>query len=211
MFPSKILYIDADVCLLSLIYATSTHKTYIIYVYIYMTVLFNPCVHIYIYYNYIIYYIIIYIYIIYFNIIYIIYFYIIYIYNYIYYYIYIYHNRFHLFSQPTLTMFFSSWKPGYPDFTRHPECMECDLARSEVVNQWKDPGRCWKAEATIFHGAFVVEKEWMNPLEPQTNNQLKMGWKWWFPTISYVKIGNLPIETGIYKWLFGVPGLSVSL
>ena len=26
-------------------------------------------------------------------------------------------------------------------------------------------------------------------------------------TISYVKIGNHPIETTIYKWLFGVPGL----
>ena len=25
-------------------------------------------------------------------------------------------------------------------------------------------------------------------------------------TISYVKIGNHPIETTIYKWLFGVPG-----
>ena len=25
-------------------------------------------------------------------------------------------------------------------------------------------------------------------------------------TISYVKIGNHPIETAIYKWLFGVPG-----
>ena len=28
----------------------------------------------------------------------------------------------------------------------------------------------------------------------------------WFPTISYVKIGNHPIETTIYKLLFGVPG-----
>ena len=26
-------------------------------------------------------------------------------------------------------------------------------------------------------------------------------------TISYVKIGNHPIETTIYKWLFGVPGI----
>ena len=26
-------------------------------------------------------------------------------------------------------------------------------------------------------------------------------------TISYVKIRNRPIETTIYKWLFGVPGL----
>ena len=25
-------------------------------------------------------------------------------------------------------------------------------------------------------------------------------------TISYVKIGNQPIETTMYKWLFGVPG-----
>ena len=25
-------------------------------------------------------------------------------------------------------------------------------------------------------------------------------------TISHVKIGNHPIETTIYKWLFGVPG-----
>ena len=30
-------------------------------------------------------------------------------------------------------------------------------------------------------------------------------------TISYVKIGNHPIETTIYKWLFGVPGKYLSL
>ena len=29
---------------------------------------------------------------------------------------------------------------------------------------------------------------------------------WWFPTIFYIKIWNHPIETTIYKWLFGVPG-----
>ena len=28
-------------------------------------------------------------------------------------------------------------------------------------------------------------------------------------TISYVKIGNHPIETTIYKWLFGVPGIDI--
>ncbi len=40
-------------------------------------------------------------------------------------------------------------------------------------------------------------------LEPQTIIK-----KWMFgeTTISYVKIGNHPIETTIYKWLFGVPG-----
>ena len=40
-------------------------------------------------------------------------------------------------------------------------------------------------------------------LEPQTTIK-----KWTFgeTTISYVKIGNHPIETAIYKWLFGVPG-----
>ena len=32
---------------------------------------------------------------------------------------------------------------------------------------------------------------------------------WWFPTISYVKVWNHPIETTIYKWLFGVPGVTV--
>ncbi len=33
--------------------------------------------------------------------------------------------------------------------------------------------------------------------------------KWMFgeTTISYVKIGNHPIETTIYKWLFAVPGI----
>ena len=40
------------------------------------------------------------------------------------------------------------------------------------------------------------------------NNQFKMD-DWWFPTISYVKIWNHPIETTIYKWLFGVPGRTV--
>ena len=39
-------------------------------------------------------------------------------------------------------------------------------------------------------------------LEPQTTIK-----KWMFgeTTISYVKIGNHPIETTIYKLLFGVP------
>ena len=32
------------------------------------------------------------------------------------------------------------------------------------------------------------------------SNHLRMD-VWWFPTISYVKIGNHPIETTIYKWL----------
>ena len=43
-----------------------------------------------------------------------------------------------------------------------------------------------------------------NPLlEPQTTIK-----KWMFgeTTISYVKIGNRPIATTIYGWLFGVPG-----
>ncbi len=30
-------------------------------------------------------------------------------------------------------------------------------------------------------------------------------------TISYVKIGNHPIETTIYKWLFGVPGSTTNI
>ena len=40
----------------------------------------------------------------------------------------------------------------------------------------------------------VYQKAIQIYLEPQT-------------TISYVKIGNHPIETTIYKWLFGVPGI----
>ena len=28
-------------------------------------------------------------------------------------------------------------------------------------------------------------------------------------TISYVKIGNHPIETTIYNWLFGAPGIYI--
>ena len=41
-------------------------------------------------------------------------------------------------------------------------------------------------------------------LGPQTTSFL-----WMFgetPTISYTKVWNHPIETTIYKWLFGVPG-----
>ncbi len=37
------------------------------------------------------------------------------------------------------------------------------------------------------------------------NNQ----WLFGETTISYVKIGNHPIETTIYKWLFGVPGRKI--
>ncbi len=41
-------------------------------------------------------------------------------------------------------------------------------------------------------------------LEPQTTIYKQMFGE---TTISYVKIGNHPIETTIYKWLFGVPGI----
>ena len=37
------------------------------------------------------------------------------------------------------------------------------------------------------------------------------GWKWWFPTISHVKIVNHPIETTIKNWLFRVPGSNYCL
>ena len=41
-------------------------------------------------------------------------------------------------------------------------------------------------------------------LEPQTTIYK---WDvWWKQTIFYIKIWNHPIETTIYKWLFGVPG-----
>ena len=38
------------------------------------------------------------------------------------------------------------------------------------------------------------------------NNYLNMDGIGDFKPISYVKIGNHPIETTIYKWLLGVPG-----
>ncbi len=37
------------------------------------------------------------------------------------------------------------------------------------------------------------------------NNQNDPKWMFGETTISYVKIGNHPSETTIYKWLFGVP------
>ena len=37
------------------------------------------------------------------------------------------------------------------------------------------------------------------------------GWKWWFPTISYIKIWNHPIETTILKWMFQVPVLKLKI
>ena len=37
-------------------------------------------------------------------------------------------------------------------------------------------------------------------LEPQGQPFIN-GWKWWFPTIFYIKIWNHPTETSIYKWL----------
>ena len=40
-------------------------------------------------------------------------------------------------------------------------------------------------------------------MEPQTTNLKLMFGE---TTISYIKVWNHPIETTIYKWLFGVPG-----
>ena len=42
-----------------------------------------------------------------------------------------------------------------------------------------------------------------NFLEPQTTS---LKWTFSETTVSYIKIWNHPIETTIYKWLFGVPG-----
>ena len=42
-------------------------------------------------------------------------------------------------------------------------------------------------------------------LEPQTTIKKLMFGE---TTIFHVKIGNHPIETTIYKWLFGVPGFA---
>ena len=43
-----------------------------------------------------------------------------------------------------------------------------------------------------------------NNLEPQTTI---LYWMFVETTISYVKIWNHQIETTIYKWMFGVPGM----
>ena len=43
----------------------------------------------------------------------------------------------------------------------------------------------------------------------ETQTTIKKKWMFGETTISYVKIGNHPIETTIYKWLFGVPGVYV--
>ena len=65
--------------------------------------------------------------------------------------------------------------------------------------------------AVSFHGKKLCKwslsdiPEKNNPLVPGTsNNQLKMD-VWWFPTISYVKIGNHPIDSQpfINGWPWG--------
>ena len=73
------------------------------------------------------------------------------------------------------------------------------------LNRWNTPSgtiSCWwlehKRSQTIYKGYLV----------PQTTN---LKWMFGETTISYVKIGNHPIETTIYKWLFGVPGNSIYL
>ena len=66
------------------------------------------------------------------------------------------------------------------------------------------PEKKWSETAA---GIFNLDQRKKNfPLEPQTTIK-----KWMFgeTTTSYVKIGNHPIETTIYKWSFGVPGQSV--
>ena len=49
----------------------------------------------------------------------------------------------------------------------------------------------------------------MGILPGTPNNQFKMD-VWWFPTISYIKIWNNPIETTIYKQMFQVPGTTTT-
>ena len=43
-------------------------------------------------------------------------------------------------------------------------------------------------------------------LGPQTTS---LKWMFGETTISYTKVWNHPIETTIYKWLFGVPGIYI--
>ena len=57
-----------------------------------------------------------------------------------------------------------------------------------------------KSRVVNWHGSGI------HHLEPQTTSLKLMFGE---TTISYVKICNHPIETTIYKWLFGVPGSSI--
>ena len=84
-------------------------------------------------------------------------------------------------------------------------------------------GKANVSQPPFFRGKFAVKLRgcisfWFFPFScefspgcvyiyiPGTQTTIK---KWMFgeTTISYVKIGNHPIETTIYKWLFRVPGI----
>ncbi len=73
------------------------------------------------------------------------------------------------------------------------------------ANHQDDP-RYQVTKLPFPHGCFFGN------LEPQ-GQPLKNGWKWWVPTISYVKIGNHPIDSQAFinGWLQGVPGTSSQL
>ena len=60
---------------------------------------------------------------------------------------------------------------------------------------------CWGGDEGGKRGSHSVHSVQGGSLPGTPNNHVS-------PTISYVKIGNHPIETTIYKWLFGVPGTS---
>ena len=58
------------------------------------------------------------------------------------------------------------------------------------------PGLCWLI--------FVISHTW-NPKQPFINGCLGE------TTIFYIKIWNHPSETTIYRWLFGVPGINITI
>ncbi len=73
---------------------------------------------------------------------------------------------------------------------------------------WSDLATCnwmWLLLLLDFFSRGEVFGKCEKPNDPMylpgtPNNQFKMH-VWWFPTISYIKVWNHPIETTIYKWL----------
>ena len=62
-------------------------------------------------------------------------------------------------------------------------------------------GRCWIAHFENHENGYYISIS-LVPQSPPVFLWMEMVIE---TTISYVKIGNHPIETTIYKWLFGVP------
>ena len=77
---------------------------------------------------------------------------------------------------------------------------------SRLIFAYGDFGKSLKSREGLSFSCCMYICTFSHTWKPQTTS---LNWMFGETTISYVKVWNHPIETTIYKWLFGVPGIYI--